>query len=46
MAYDGLVQAKAECYRNTEGGRAPLPGEIREGLIDEVTTQVGHKGRS
>lgn len=28
------------------GGTASLPGEVRERLIDEVTTEMGHKGRS
>lgn len=28
-----------------KGVNVPLPGRMREGLIDKVTTEMGHKGR-
>lgn len=42
--YGGLAQAKTALEKD-RGGTEPLPGGIREGLIDKVTTDMGHKGR-
>lgn len=36
---------KNRAQEKDRGGTDPLPGGIREGLIDKVTTDMGHKGR-
>lgn len=46
MVYKWAGPGKGRVLWKDRGGTASLPGEVREGLIDKVTTEMGHKERS